>query len=237
MRWQKTPVLPRNSSKRFRSAREDTRLYTSRTQTELVVQAARLSRKFVPALPITGDSGPAASAEWTVEGTRARPRCWSRSGRNANHASHADGAVCGTEVGVGARRRKRVLVDCTCVGKGPSCTVGVIRGTKLPIGRARIAASNTVAAARPCPPHCIARRDIECVWHERETVSHRHVKNLARSRWRNVGDRLPVLIDNSDRATRPRRQSRTRVRTWARPRRHPRSGSGRERWRWRCCWC
>jgi len=152
-------------------------------------------------------------------------------------ASHADGAVRGAEVRIRSKLCKSVLINGACVGKGPSCTVGVIRGTKLPIGRARIAASNTVAAARPCPPHCIARRDIECVWHERETLSHRHVKNLARSRWRNVGDRLSVLIDNSDRATRLRRRSRTRVRTWARPWRHPRSGSGRERWRWRCCWC
>lgn len=67
MRWQKTPVLPPNSTKRFRSAREDTRPYTSRTQIELVVQAARLSRKFGPSLPITGNSEPAASVEWTVE--------------------------------------------------------------------------------------------------------------------------------------------------------------------------
>jgi hypothetical protein len=163
--------------------------------------------------------------------TRAWPHCRAWTGSNMDDASHADGAVRGAEVRIRSRLCKSVLINGACVGKGPSCTVGVIRGTKLPIGRARIAASNTVAAARPCPPHCIARRDIECVWHERETLSHRHVKNLARSRWRNVGDRLSVLIDNSDRATRLRRRSRTRVRTWARPWRYSRGRRWSHTWR------
>ena len=67
----------------------------------------------------------------------------------------------GAEVRVGTRGRKRVLINCACVRKGSRLAVGVIRRTKLPIHRARIAAGNTVAASGPRSAHVWAAVDIE----------------------------------------------------------------------------
>ena len=75
--------------------------------------------------------------------------------------------------------RKSVLVNHACVGKGSRCAVGIIGRTKLPIHRARSAASNAVAAARPRSPNGIARRYVERVWHKREALSDRHIDSLA----------------------------------------------------------
>jgi hypothetical protein len=114
--------------------------------------------------------------------------------------------VRGAEIRKIASRGKSVLVDRTCIGERSRGAVRIIRGTKLPVYRARNPTGDTVAAAGPGPSHCIACRDVECVWHKRETLPHRHVKNLARSRWRNVGDWLSVVIDNLDRLNRPGRR-------------------------------
>jgi hypothetical protein len=58
--------------------------------------------------------------------TRAGPWRWSRSGDNVNHPSHPNGTMRCTEVGISARGRKCVLVNCACVGKDSRRAVGVI---------------------------------------------------------------------------------------------------------------
>lgn len=85
----------------------------------------------------------------------------------------------GAEVRISASLRKSVLVNRADVGKNTRRAVGIIRGTKLPIGCTRITAGDTVAAASPGPPHCISRRDIELVWHKHEALPDRHIENLA----------------------------------------------------------
>jgi hypothetical protein len=120
-----------------------------------------------------------------------------RRGDNIDHASHADGAMREAEVIIGASLVKGVLVHRPKVGKDSLIAVRIVRGTKLFIGRARIAAGDTVAVLGPGPPHRVAHRDVECVWHKHiPALSHRYIEDLASTRWRSAYGGPSVLIHN-----------------------------------------
>jgi hypothetical protein len=95
--------------------------------------------------------------------------------------------------------RKSVLINESVVGKSSRIAVDVIRGTKLPIDGARIAAGDAVPVLGPGPPHCVAHRNVECVWHKHiASLSHRHIENLTATRWDAAHRWLAVLICNMD---------------------------------------
>lgn len=142
---------------------------------------------------------PLARRGWAWPRSRARPWCRRRyPRRNIDHASHAILAVRGAEVRIRARLRKSVLINRACVGKNSRLAVGIIRGTKLPIGRARHAAGDTVATTGPGPSHRVARRDVEHVRHKLKALPDRHIENLTVSRWHAVRGLSAVLIDNAN---------------------------------------
>jgi hypothetical protein len=103
------------------------------------------------------------------------------------------------EVIKGTYLPKSVLINESVVGKGSRTAVGIIRGTKLSIDGARIAAADAVAATKPGPSNGITNRDICCGRREGETIyPDRNVEDLARTRWYSAHDRPSVLIHNMD---------------------------------------
>jgi hypothetical protein len=100
---------------------------------------------------------------------RCRPRRWRWAcpggrvyrlkGKDVDGATHAVFTVRKTEVGISARMAKGVLINGACIGKNSPVAVRIIRRTKLAIRFARRAAGNTVTAAHPSPPNCVARDD------------------------------------------------------------------------------
>jgi hypothetical protein len=91
-----------------------------------------------------------------------------RPGRYIDHASHAHGAVRGTEVIIRASADKSDAVFRASVGENSLAAVYVIRGTKPPISHAINPACDTVAIAGPCPAHGVAHKDVDC-WSRRST--------------------------------------------------------------------
>jgi len=84
------------------------------------------------------------------------------------------------EVIKGAGLRKSVRINEVYVGKSSLVAVHIIRGTKLPIDDARIAAGDAVAVTKPGPSNGITDRDICCGRRERETIyPYRNIENLA----------------------------------------------------------
>src|SRR5438128_11206115 len=84
------------------------------------------------------------------------------------------------EVGIDARFRKSVFINRAYVGKNSRGAVRIVRGTKLRIDKARRSAGDTVAALGPCPPHCVAYRNVDCVWYKDiAPLSHCDVEDLA----------------------------------------------------------
>jgi len=67
----------------------------------------------------------------------------------------------------GAGLSKGVLINKGLVGKAAG---RIVRGTKLPIGGAGLAAGDAVAVAKPGPPDRISDRDICGGRRERETI-------------------------------------------------------------------
>ena len=99
-----------------------------------------------------------------------------------------------------------------CADKQSRCwkespeTTRVVRRTKLRIGDAMRTTADAVAATGPRPPDRVAYGNIDCVRVKREVRPHRHVDNLAGSRWHATDSRPTVLIDNAqERALRVRR--------------------------------
>ena len=95
---------------------------------------------------------------------------------------------------------KSEFVNKVYVGKHARGAVRVIRRTELPIGCARGATGDTVAASGPCPSHRIAHRDVDCARAEckRPTRRHCHIDNRASCRWRAAHGWPAVLIDDID---------------------------------------
>ena len=93
---------------------------------------------------------------------------------------------------------KSELVNEALVGNHALGAVHVIRGTELPIRRARGATGDTVAASGPCPSDRIAHRDVDCARAEckRPTRRHGHIDNRASCRWRAAHGWPAVLIYN-----------------------------------------
>jgi hypothetical protein len=77
-----------------------------------------------------------------------------------------------TKVRIRSRLREGKLVHCAHVRKGACLAIHVVGRTELPIGNAGRAASNTVAAAYPCPAHRVAYRNVDRVWRKCEALSH-----------------------------------------------------------------
>ena len=103
-----------------------------------------------------------------------------RSGGDIDHARHAESAVREAEIRIRAGLRKSVFINELVVGKSSGVAVRIIRGTKLPIDGARIAAGDTVAVTKPGPSNGIADRDICCGRRKRETICpYRNIENLA----------------------------------------------------------
>ena len=77
---------------------------------------------------------------------------------------------------------KSELVNEALVGSHALGAVHVIRGTELPIRRARGATGDAVTAGGPRPPHGIAYRDVDCVRHKHEAaLPHGYIDNLTRA--------------------------------------------------------
>jgi hypothetical protein len=104
--------------------------------------------------------------------------------RNIDHARHANRAVRSTKVRKSTRLRKSVLINRAYVGKRSRRAIGIVRGTKLSIDRARIAAGNTMATAGPSPPNRVAHMNVERIRHKREALSHRDIENPVRWHFR-----------------------------------------------------
>ena len=66
------------------------------------------------------------------------------------------------EIRIRAGLRKSVFINELVFRKSSGVAVPIVRGTKLPIGGARIAAGDTVAVTKPGPSNGIADRDICC---------------------------------------------------------------------------
>jgi len=96
-----------------------------------------------------------------------------------DHASHSKAAVGKAEVSIRAGLRKRMNVNSAGVGKCSRVAIYIVGGTKLPIGNARCAAGDAMAATGPSPPYRIADRNIELIWTEGETRSDGDIENLA----------------------------------------------------------
>ena len=89
-------------------------------------------------------------------------------------------------------------INGTRVGKRSRVAIHIVGRTKLPIGNARCAAGDAMAAVGPSPSYRIADRNIELVWTEGETRTYCHVENLAGRRWHPVERGPAILINNSD---------------------------------------
>ena len=74
------------------------------------------------------------------------------------------------EVIKGAGLRKSVRINEVCVVKSSLVAVHIIRGTKLSIDGARIAAGDAVADTKPGPSNGVTDLDICCGRRERETI-------------------------------------------------------------------
>jgi hypothetical protein len=103
-----------------------------------------------------------------------------------------------TEIGITASTREGMLINCACIGERSWEAVHVVRGTILRIGRAREAASDTVAVPCPSPPHRVSNRDVHCARVKREIRPDRHIDNRAGNRWHPVYGWPTVLIDDAD---------------------------------------
>ena len=77
-----------------------------------------------------------------------------------------------TKVRIRSKLREGMLVHCTHVRKSACLAIHVVGRTELLIGNARRAASNTVAAACPCPAHRVAHNDVDHAWRKGEALSH-----------------------------------------------------------------
>ena len=95
---------------------------------------------------------------------------------------------------------KSEFVNKALVGKHARGAVRVIRGTELPIRRARGATGDTVATTVPGPPDRVTDRDVDCARVERKgsTWPHHHIDSRASCRWDTVNRWPAVLIDNAD---------------------------------------
>jgi hypothetical protein len=99
--------------------------------------------------------------------------------RNIDHARHANRAVRSAEVRIRSGLRESELVNRACVGKSSRLAVSIVRRTKLSIDRARIAPADTMTAASPGPPNCVARVDGNFVRHKREPLPHCDIESPA----------------------------------------------------------
>ena len=103
----------------------------------------------------------------------------------------------GAEIRKGPGLRKGVFINKACIVKRPRVTVHIIWGTKLPIGCARSATGDAVVIASPCPSHCVAHRDVDCVRHKHEpALPDRYIYNLTSARRHAAHRRVAVLIHN-----------------------------------------
>jgi hypothetical protein len=96
------------------------------------------------------------------------------------------------------RLRESVLVNKSLAGKNPLVAIHIIRGTKLPISGARIAAGDTVAAIGPGPPHRVAHRDVDLARIKRESRSDLHIENLTATRRHAAHGWSSILIYDVD---------------------------------------
>jgi hypothetical protein len=102
------------------------------------------------------------------------------------------------EVRISPGLSESMLVHRALTGKNSLIAIHVIRGTKLSIGGARIAAGDAVTAIGPGPAHRVALRDIDLARIERESRPDLHIKNLA-ARRSHAAHRWPaVLVHNVD---------------------------------------
>ena len=85
------------------------------------------------------------------------------------------------EVGIRSELRECVLVHCAHVRKSACLAIHVVGRTELPIGNARRPTRDAVAAACPCPAHCIAHCNVNRTWHKGEALSYGDIENRARS--------------------------------------------------------
>jgi hypothetical protein len=93
--------------------------------------------------------------------------------------------------------REGVLINEVCIIESPRVTVRIIRGTKLSIDCARIAAGDAVAVTMPGPPDRITDGDIYCRRRKHETIqSYRDVEDLTATRWHAADCWPAVLIYN-----------------------------------------
>ena len=76
-----------------------------------------------------------------------------------------------------------MLINRACVGKRSGLAIDIVRRTKLSVDRARIATTNTMAAAGPSPPNRVAHMNVERVRHEREALPHRDIESPVRWRY------------------------------------------------------
>jgi hypothetical protein len=77
-----------------------------------------------------------------------------------------------TEVGIRSGLREGMLIHCAYIRKSACLAIHVAGRTEVLIGNTRRAASNTVAAACPCPAHCVSHGNIDGSWHKGEALSH-----------------------------------------------------------------
>ena len=85
------------------------------------------------------------------------------------------------EVGKCSGVHKCMLVNETYVVKSSQSAVRIIRGTKVSVGCARIAAGNAVTAASPGPTHCVANIDVDCAWIKGKRRADLHIHDLSRA--------------------------------------------------------
>src|SRR5437016_11777250 len=92
-----------------------------------------------------------------------------------------------------------MLINKAYVANSSRKAVHIVRGTILRIGHARRTAGDTVSALGPGPPHSVANRDVECVWHKHIAVlTHLDIENCARRRSDASHGRLAVFIKNAE---------------------------------------
>ena len=101
------------------------------------------------------------------------------------------------EVRKGAGLRKSVRIDEACIVKSSLIAVRIIRGTKLAVRSARIAAGDAVVVAGPGPAHRVTHRDIDCIRHKDEAaLPHCYIYNLTATRWHATHSWPSILIHN-----------------------------------------
>lgn len=103
------------------------------------------------------------------------------------------------EVRKGAGLRKSMRIDEAGIVKSSLVAVCIIRGTKLAVSSARIAAGDAVVIAGPGPAHRVAHRDADAVRHKHEAaLPDSYIYNLTSTRWHAAYGWSAVLIYNAN---------------------------------------